>query len=168
MKTTLYLTAALTSAALLGSAAFAAKAVPDREFIGKALQGDDSEKALGSLAEKRGASAGTRTFGHMLAADHGRARVQVLALAKKVRAPVPDKPTEEAAAEYAKLEGMSGTAFDKEYARYMVEDHKKDIADFTAQASGSRDPRVKALARATVPVLKKHLAIAQSLAAKTR
>lgn len=168
MKTTFYLTAALTSAALLASTAFAAKPVSDREFIGKALQGDDSEKALGSLAEKRGASAGTRTFGHMLAADHGRARIQVLALAKKVRAPVPDKPTEEAAAEYGKLEGMSGASFDKEFARYMVEDHKNDIADFTAQASATRDPRIKALAKSTIPVLKKHLATAQSLAAKAR
>ncbi len=168
MKTKSYLTAALISAVLLGSTAFAAKPVSDREFIGKALQGDDSEKALGSLAEKRGASAGTRTFGHMLAVDHGRARVQVLALAKKVRAPVPDKPTEEATAEYGKLEGMSGAAFDKEFARYMVEDHKNDIADFTAQASATRDPRIKALAKGTIPVLKKHLATAQSLAAKAR
>ena len=39
--------------------------------------------------------------------------------------------------ERQKLAGLSGPAFDREFARYMVKDHKDDISDFSkAAASG--------------------------------
>lgn len=166
MKTPVRLAAALTSAVLFAGAASAAGTIPDRAFLAKALKGDNSEFALGTLAAKRGGSAGTREFGRMLAQDHGRAAGEVRALAKRMHAPTPSVPMPEATAEYRKLQGLKGAAFDAEFARYMVEDHEKDIADYKAQAVGSRDPQVKALARRTLPVLKAHLATAHALAGK--
>jgi hypothetical protein len=44
----------------------------------------------------------------------------------------------------------------------MVEDHTKDIAKYEKQAS-SGDPETSALAKETLPTLRKHLATAKSL-----
>ncbi len=68
----------------------------------------------------------------------------------------------EAQQAYDKLSGMSGTDFDQEFVNYMVQDHQKDIAEFTKEVD-AKDGKVSNLATKQLPVLKKHLAIAQSL-----
>ena len=70
----------------------------------------------------------------------------------------------EARAEYAKLQHLSGRAFDREVRRYMIDDHRKDISEFKEQAQ-SGDRRTAELARMQLPVLRKHLRIAESLPA---
>jgi predicted outer membrane protein len=57
---------------------------------------------------------------------------------------------------------MRGRAFDREVRRYMIHDHQEDIAKFEAQARNG-DQQAAALARAQLPVLRKHLRIAESL-----
>ena len=71
----------------------------------------------------------------------------------------------EARDEAAKLARLSGRAFDAEFARYMIEDHRKDIADFETEARGG-GPVTRALATGTLPTLHKHLEIAERLAVK--
>ena len=68
----------------------------------------------------------------------------------------------EARAELAKLQHLSGKAFDREVRRYMIEDHTKDIAEFRSQERDG-DHQTAALARQTLPVLRKHLAMAEAL-----
>lgn len=162
MKTKL-LVAAL-GIALAGAPSDASAAAPQvRTFLGEAMKGDNSEVNLGSLAARRGSSGQVRDFGHMLVTDHGKAKVEVGALARQMRVPVTDRIAPEAAAERAKLLRLHGTSFDREFARYMVEDHKKDIGKFEAEAK-SRDPdAVTSLARRTLPTLRKHLAVAERL-----
>lgn len=70
----------------------------------------------------------------------------------------------EADQELAKLRRLSGVAFDQEFARYMVEDHEKDIAKYREEAAhGGADAR--ALAERTLPVLQQHLQMAKALQA---
>ena len=128
------------------------------------MQGDNSEMTLGSIAAKRGASAGVRHFGRMLSTDHSQGKAQAAAVARRLHVPVTNEMAPEAIAERAKLARLRGRSFDREFARYMVDDHHKDIAKFSAEAS-SRDPApVVALAKQTLPVLRKHLATAEGLA----
>ena len=61
-----------------------------------------------------------------------------------------------------KLKGLSGRDFDKEFARVMVEDHQKDIAEFKKEADGGHGA-VQQLAAQTLPTLEKHLQMAKSL-----
>ena len=60
-----------------------------------------------------------------------------------------------------RLSKPNGDAFDKEFAKHMVADHKEDIAEFEAQAKGSDE--VASFAKDTLPTLQKHLQTAQSL-----
>lgn len=143
-------------------AASAAHATTD-EFLTNAIKGDNSEARLGRLATERGASSGTRSFGRMLERDHGAARKEALPLARRHHVTPPTAMADEAQKEYRKLEALRGRDFDREFARYMVDDHKKDIADFEKEVRSGDPGDVRALARKTLPVLRKHLKTAQSL-----
>ena len=149
------------AAALLCAVAAPAFAKPDRAFLKDALQGDNSEMTLGRLAARRGVSPGVREFGRMLAMDHAKARAEAAAVARRAGAPVTSAMAPEAIAERRKLQRLSGRAFDREFARYMVDDHRKDIREFEEQAAG-HGPTAR-LAEATLPALRKHLETAQSL-----
>lgn len=148
----------------LGALTTNAHAAGERRFLSKALQGDNSEMALGQMAATQGASPGTRDFGRMLHDDHAAAKQKALPVAQAHGVPDTDAMAPEARAEQRRLERMHGRAFDREFARYMVGDHRKDIADFERAAHAS-DPPTAALARDTLPDLRKHLHTAQDLLA---
>ena len=153
----------LCTLVLVAIAASTAEARPrqDRAFLTKAMKGDNSEVMLGQLAQQRGMSQGIRDFGGMLVTDHSHARDQASQLAGSMGVSAPTDPMAQAARERRKLERLSGPAFDHEFARYMVVDHTKDIADFRREADGHGP--VADLARNTLPDLHKHLNLARSL-----
>ena len=142
----------------------AALAAPDQAFLKKALEGDNSEVALGQMAEQHGASPAARDFGRMLHMDHAAAKTKVLPVARGHGVPDTAEMAPEARAEAKKLARLSGRAFDREFGRYMVDDHRKDIADFEKEVRRG-DRTTAALARETLPDLRKHLMTAQRLAA---
>ena len=161
-KTALFLSL-LSAAGFLAGAALGAG--QDQAFLKKALEGDNSEVALGQMAEQHGSSSPVRDFGRMLHEDHAAAKVKALPVAQGHGVADTAEMAPEAKAEARKLERLSGPAFDREFARYMVSDHRKDIADFE-KAARSRDRSTAALARETLPDLRKHLKTAQQLAAR--
>lgn len=134
----------------------------DTAFVTEAMKGDNSEVALGNLAEQKGSSAGVKDLGKMLVTDHGAHKQVVAALAQKANVPVTNDLNDEAKAEQKKLDGLSGAAFDKEFVRATVEDHQKDIAKYEQEAK-SGDAQSAAMAKTTLPTLKKHLQSAQAL-----
>jgi putative membrane protein len=154
----------------LGIALFAATAMisapalakPAAEFLKQAGQGDQSEVTLGNYAAQHGASAGIRDYGRRLARDHGAHLGKVQALARSKHVAVPRGMAPDAERAFARLQHVRGAAFDREFASHMVADHKMDIADYEAQARGG-DRDTAALARSTLPTLREHLRIAQSL-----
>jgi putative membrane protein len=139
-----------------------ALAASDKEFLSDALKGDNSEIALGDMAQKMGSTEQVRSFGQELSTDHATAKKQVTTLAAKLHVKTTEAVTPEAKQEMKKLQGLSGKQFDQEFARYMVEDHQKDIAKFKEKAAEGKSETAK-LAEETVPVLEKHLKTAQSL-----
>lgn len=136
-------------------------AASDKAFLKKAMEGDNSEVHLGKLAEQRGSSQGLRDFGRMLDMDHGMHKDKVATLASSMGEKPTDDMTAEAKLEDRKLQRLSGPKFDREFARYMVKDHKKDISDYEKQAKG-KGP-VADMARDTIPILRKHLDTAEQL-----
>lgn len=147
------------------SAPRAATSATARSFLNDAAQGDAAEIKLGQLAEKNGGSAEMKDFGKTLVTDHTKAGDQVKATAKQVGASVAEKPNSEQQKNYDKLAKLKGAEFDKEFARMAVEDHQKDVAKFQKEASAN-DGAVSDLAKQQLPVLQKHLQMAQSLQSK--
>jgi putative membrane protein len=143
----------------------AAQADPPDQFLRKAITGDNSEMMLGRLAQSRAENPAVRSYGKTLESDHWDARSQVVAVARRMRLGTIANSRDiapEARAEQNRLSGMRGRDFDREFIRYMIEDHRKDISDFREEAREGNDPAAM-LARRQLPTLQKHLDIALSL-----
>lgn len=152
----------ILAGAFLAFSAAPALAKPAGQFLEHSIKGDNSESNLGRLIDQRAASAQVRSFGRTLHEDHSNARKQAAAVARHMSVPLPRTMAPEAKAEYRKLSHMQGRAFDMEVRRYMINDHRKDIADFKEQAR-TGDSRTAALAREQLPTLRKHLRMAESI-----
>lgn len=133
------------------------------DSLTKAIMGDNSEATLGKLAEQRGATPQTRRFGAMLAADHTKSRRDALPLARRYHLPPITAMQAAGQAEQAKLMRLRGVAFDREFARYMVHDHQEDISNFEGELKSGDPADVLALARTSLPILRKHLKTAESI-----
>lgn len=154
------LCAAVAGAVLIGQTAYAD---PPDQFVKTAIQGNIAEVQIGELAQKNGGSEGVKSFGKMLATDHGKAKDQTVALAKSMNITPPTEPSAEAKQTYDKLTKLNGAAFDKEFAHHMVVDHQKDIAEYEEEAKEKGNAQVSKYAADTLPTLRKHLQTAQSL-----
>lgn len=134
----------------------------DSTFIKEAMQGDNAEVAIGQLAQAQGSSQKVKDFGRLLVDDHGSHKQELKTLAATAGVAVTDEPSAEGKANLEKLKALSGAEFDEQFQAMMIEDHTKDIAKYERQAASS-DQQTAALARKTLPVLRKHLDAANGL-----
>jgi len=137
-------------------------AQPAAHFMKDAIQGDYSESTLGKLIQARGASPEVRSFGAMLTRDHTQALYQAEAVAAREHLHIRPAMAPQARDELYRLRRLSGASFDREVRRYMIDDHRKDIAEFKDQVHNG-DRATAALANATLPTLRKHLATAEAI-----
>jgi putative membrane protein len=133
----------------------------DRKFMEDAAQGGMAEVQLGQLAAQKGQSAGVKQFGQRMVDDHTKANTELKQLASNKGVNLPTDLTSSDKREYDKLSKMNGDAFDREYMKDMVSDHKKDVKDFEKQAKSARDADVKSFASNTLPTLQQHLTLAE-------
>jgi len=136
----------------------------DQRFLKEAIEGDLAEVKMGELAQQKGQSDDVKQFGQMLQQDHGKHLQQAQQLAQQGGVTTPAQPTASQKKSYDKLSKMSGNQFDRQFARDMVADHKKDIAKYEKEAKGKSS--LAQFAQQTVPVLQKHLQMAQDMANK--
>ena len=61
------------------------------------------------------------------------------------------------------LKSKTGAAFDKAYMNMMVNDHKKDVAEFEKASKMCKDQECLAWAGKTLPTLQMHLDSAQAI-----
>lgn len=134
----------------------------DAAFVTDGIKGDTAEVAIGQLAASKGSTQAVKDFGSMLVTDHGAHKQKLIDLANSAGIPVPTEPAEAGHANLVKLQGLSGTEFDKTFAQMLVESHEKGIAKNEQQAK-SGDPQTAKLAQETLPTLRKHLGMAESL-----
>lgn len=150
------------TALFIAGAIYPALAKTEKEFVRDAVMGDNSEIALGRLAAAEGSTEATRSFGQILVNDHSKHRNEAATLATQLGVLSSDDMTPEAQQEMAKLQKLSGSEFDKEFAELMVKDHEKDIAEFKKEAESGKGP-VQGFASESLPTLQKHLRLAEAL-----
>jgi len=133
----------------------------DDSFLKQAMQGDMAEVQMGQLAQQKGANDKVKQFGQMLESDHSQNLEKAKSVAQEIGMTPPESVNAEQKATYDKLSKLTGQGFDKEFAQHMVQDHRKDISKFEQQSKKSGS--VANFAQETLPVLKKHLEMAESL-----
>jgi putative membrane protein len=139
--------------------ALAADAPSTADVLGKLHDSNQKEIAMGKLAQKNGQSKDVTNFGKMLVKDHGAADKKVVALAKQEKielpAPTPMKDDD--------MPKGTGAEFDTSFAKSMVDDHKKDIAEATTARDATTDAKLKKLLTDILPTLQKHEDTAQHI-----
>ncbi len=138
----------------------------DHKFVKEAAQGGMAEVELGQLAQQKAASAEVKQFGQRMVDDHTKANDRLKELASSKGINLPDSPNAKQKALKERLSKLSGEQFDKAYMTNMLQDHKKDIAEFQSESNSGRDVDVKNFATQTLPTLRDHLKEAQSVAPK--
>jgi putative membrane protein len=134
----------------------------DQTFIKDAIEGNLAEVQIGKLAQDKGQSDPVKSFGQMLVTDHSDANQKATAVANQIGVTPPTEPNAKQKALYNKMSKLSGAAFDQQFAKEMVQDHKQDIQKYQQEAKKQNDP-VGDYANQALPTLQKHLQQAQSL-----
>lgn len=135
----------------------------DRTFVQAAAEGSKAEVASGQMAQAKGSSDTVKQFGRRMSTDHQKAYDQLAQIGGAKGITVPGEPSKAHQREAAKLDKLSGSDFDREYAKMMVADHKKDVSEFRKQSKSAKDPDVRAFAATTLPTLDDHLRMAQEM-----
>jgi putative membrane protein len=159
MKTSLWTVLGLAITAI--PAAAQAQSASEKAFVADALAGDVAEVQMGQLVAQKASSPDVKSYGQMLADDHGKALDEMKTLADNLGVQVPSQPKPDAQKEMDKLSKLDGQAFDREFLKHAVADHKKDIAKFRKESRGKGD--VANTAKQQLPVLETHLQRAQEL-----
>jgi putative membrane protein len=137
----------------------------DKTFIQEAGAGNLAEAELGQLAEQKGATPAVKEFGRWMYTDHGlTANKWLAAILREEHENFQPTLTAEQKQLKQKLEGLSGTQFDRQYVEHMVQDHEKTIPAFEKEAKEGHNPMIKAYAEDVTPVLQQHLAEVKELA----
>lgn len=134
----------------------------DTHFIKMAAVAGLAEVNDGKLASQMGATDAVKNIGTQMVTDHTKANDQLTSIAQQKGAVVPTSVDPMHAEMSAKLQKLSGSAFDKQYLHTELLGHEKTIALFKTEASTGSDPDLKSFASTTLPTLKQHLAMIEA------
>jgi putative membrane protein len=134
-----------------------------KKFAKEAAEGGMMEVQLGNIAEKNAVSQSVKDFGKMMVDDHSQINDQMKDLAAKKNVTLPTTVSNDQQKNIDKLSKKTGNDFDKDYVSMMIEDHKKDIAEFKKSGDKITDPDFKDFVIKTLPILQKHLDSIQAI-----
>lgn len=149
-----------------GTWANSTPASADQNFVQEAMSAGAAEVQLGKLALERSSNASVRSFAQRMVNDHQAAteklKQAVGSDASKYSAM--NSPSSPPMAD--NLKSLSGSDFDKAYIKMMVQDHSKVVKKFEEQAQSGQNAALRTYARDTLPTLREHLKMAQSVASE--
>jgi putative membrane protein len=184
MRSTNSLIAALTAGLALGAAAqtrpttpqsgnivtaeapggaAANKSADDIEFLVDALRTAMAEIEMGKLAAQRGQDARVREYGAKIDTDHTAHVAEIERLLKPLSVTIPAEPSADAQLQHATLARLSGQDFDAAFVEAMIGSHTEAIEAYGAQTHANPDRALADLASMSLPMLREHLRIAESL-----
>lgn len=149
----------------MNAAAPAATPLTAQAIADVASASDAYEIASSQLAQTKAQNAAVKSFAADMVKDHTKSTAELKeAAGKSDQKPTPaGAMNAEQQANLAKLQGLSGADFDKEYAAQQVDAHKKTLAALEAYRDGGDSTHLKAFARKTAPIVQHHLEMAQKL-----
>lgn len=133
------------AAMLLPVYAAAAPTDDDKEFLAKAAQSDVNDYKLSQLALQKTSNPDVKAFAEKMVDEHMKMTLSMKPFVTAWGLTAPVDLDEDHKKDYARLNGLSGAAFDKEYMDLMVSDHSKALDLFTEEAKDTKDAKFKAV-----------------------
>jgi putative membrane protein len=152
-----------TSSASTSSADKTTLAAGDEKFIKEAAMGGQAEVELGRLAAMKASNPDVKQFGQRMVDDHGKANMELMDIARRKNVTVATELSGKHKSEYDKLAKLSGAEFDRAYVKLMVDDHKKDVAEFQKLSTSAKDSDLRSFVSQTLPTLQQHLTVIEGL-----
>jgi putative membrane protein len=139
----------------------------NQEFVTRASSSNNFEIAAGALAKTKGNLEAVRHYGEHMVTDHTAAGLEMKNLASQKGWVISEQLREKEQANIALLTPLTGVAFDKEFARIMVDSHQDAVALFELASAnmGVSDGDLRNFATTKLPTLKAHLQ--EAIALKT-
>jgi putative membrane protein len=137
-----------------------------QDFVTFAAMSDLFEIQTGQMAEAQAGNKEVAAFGKQLVKDHTKSSKQLmkLAAAAKVEATPPTQLDQRHQVIADSLKDAKGAGFDTAFAQAQVAAHQEGIALFKSYAENGDNPELKAFAKKGLPILQKHLDMAQKMA----
>ena len=154
--------------AAVGIACAASFSNGDKQFMIMAAKTDMTEAHEGQMAENQANRADVKAFAKTLVQDHTDAYVQLQELAAKTGVTIPAGINTATDPEIGSLVHLKGDTFDRQFTRDEIAHHQHALAVFEREAKQGHDPAVKDYAAKMIPVLEKHLHLAEECAKLTK
>jgi putative membrane protein len=138
----------------------------DHKFVMDAAADGMMEVELGRLAAQKASNADVKAFAQRMVTDHSKANQRLMQVASQSGVTLPTTLPADKRKEVDQMTRLSGAEFDRMYMGHMVKAHKKDVAEFEKQASKSDNSSVQSFARETLPTLREHYQMSQTIATK--
>lgn len=140
----------------------------DCKMLEDLAQGNMAEVDAGKMALEKSQNAEVKKFAQQMVDDHTKALGEVQALATAKNVTLPDGAGAMAKTKATALKALSGSLFDKEYAkRAGVGDHESTVKLLQKMQKDGKDSDLKALAGKMLPTVEHHLEMAKALASST-
>lgn len=157
----LILATAAAATATAGAATTLSKG--DQTILIGMAQANMAEVAAGKMALEKSSNADVKKFAQTMIDDHSKALDSVTEVAKAKEVSLPAEPDAPHKAMAARLQKLSGDAFDKAYMKEAgVADHGKVDAKLKRDEKAAKDPDIKALAAKMLPTVESHLQMAKA------
>jgi len=136
----------------------------DRKGIMDMAMVNMAEIEMGKLAQSKSQNPEVKTYAQQMIDDHTKALQEVQTVAQAKGVTLPTELDAKHKAMSAKLEKLSGDAFDREYMKVGgLASHKEAHALLQKNQKAAKDPEVKGLATKMLPTVEQHLKAAQQM-----
>lgn len=136
---------------------------PDEAFVTAAMQGGLDEIELSRLAMRAAESPGVRDFAARMVSEHTERNAALATIAQAANIALPVAPDSAHMQLRDKLAPLKGAEFDKNYVEGMRTDHQKMVELLTSASTTVANAGLRGYIQKTLPVVKRHLRMAQDL-----
>lgn len=133
----------------------------DVEWLKTSAEGDIFEIQGGQLALKKSSNPAVIKLAQTLISDHTQSLHETQQVASKLGISLPTDPSPTEKWELEEVSEMSGATFNHDYSELEVLDHMQDIQETQDEVDMGCNPMVRDLAKSDIPMLQKHLQLAQ-------
>ncbi len=135
-----------------------------KDFVKEAATSDMFEMDFSALAQQEATDEATKSLAKQMVTDLEKTTKELTeAVGSNPSTPIPTELDSSHKSKLEKLKDLKGSNFTKTYLDQQVSAHKDAVSLFERYGKGGDNPTLKAWAEKTLPTLKQHLELAQSL-----
>lgn len=136
----------------------------DQSFLRNTMENNEAQVRMSRLAEQKSSSQDIKQFSQQMVKVHTDLDTQLQPVAKKLNVEAPKGPSKKEKKEIAKLQDLSGPAFDSAYIEDMANEQQQSLKQFHDEGEDSQNPALQQAVKQDTPILDQHLQVLDKIA----